>query len=108
MQLARCQQATSAGFFATADGAAPHLCLHGGDQTKERIARSFDKLAAALQTGKGTVDFLEDLRNTLQREKDNIEKHAEERAPDESLVSLDVDTAIGGTATLLEGKAHRM
>ena len=70
----------------------------------ERIAWNFDKLAAALQTAKGRVEFLEDLQNTLHREKGNIEQHSKERAPD----NLDDDTTIGCTSALLEGQANMM
>ena len=39
-------------------------------------------LPAALQTEKVREEFLEDLQNTLQREKGNTKQHSEERAPD--------------------------
>ena len=59
-----------------------HTFVHKGGQKTERFTWNFDKLAAALQTAKGRVVFLEDLQNTLQREKKNIEQHSEERAPE--------------------------
>ena len=73
---------TRAGPHAIADGAAPHLRPQRWSKDR-KIAWNFEKLAAALQTWKGRVEFLEDLQNTLQREREkgNIEQHSEERAP---------------------------
>ena len=59
-----------------------HTFIHKSGQKTERIAWNFDKLAAALQSERGRVEFLEDLQNTLQREKGNIAQHSEERARD--------------------------
>ena len=70
---------TGAGPLSTADGAPP--CRLAQSQSSVT-----DNCVEFKQAGGCTTDcrveFLEDLHNTLQREKGNIEKHTEERAPD--------------------------
>ena len=72
MQLAPCQQAVDDMSLLMEPH---HTFVHKVGQKTERIAWNFDKLAAALQTEKGRVEFLEDLQNTLQRKHLTITGH---------------------------------
>ena len=68
VQLAPCQQAV--------DHMPLLLGLHHSPSLPDRTAGNFGRPAAALQTGKGSAEFLEDLQSTMQEDTGKLESHS--------------------------------